>query len=131
MAVDLAQAIEGAIVGAVKGGILIWKGFKEGRAIKNASRHLDEMLRNPTWPYRNTSQLARILHDTTDDYSATRKILLDINARPNLRTDGSDTWVFEENWQWIPNPDHPGSLMVARNPDNTGKLKDGVKPGKK
>ncbi len=91
---------------------------------KRVAAMLDEMLRNPKYPFRTTKRLGRVFGDRTPELVATRAIL---SRMPGVRGNlgNTDSWINEDNWEW----DDSGALR--RTEDGQGILKPGIEPGLK
>ena len=90
---------------------------------KNVEEHLDEMLRNPRYAFRELRTLARVFGDDSPNLTVTKTILRSMGARRNLGE--ADVWIKEGNWV----KDDDG--RVHRDAKGMYVLKKGIHPGQK
>jgi hypothetical protein len=114
------QYLEDNIKGLGEAG-LDFLDYWQGRGgLRGAVRTVDRMLRDPKHPFLNIDSIANTIHDGSDNYAATVRILNYEGARQNYEESGPNTWIKREYWRW--NAD--GSL--ATNADGTGGLRSRI-----
>ena len=122
------EEVSGAVQGAIQGTAKVVQDIIDKRAdkrwLKKITADLDEMLRNPKWPYRSTKTLGRVFDDRSEDLAVTRAILARLpGVRHNLGD--ADSWINQDNWDWSEDG------KVARNSEGHGILKKGITAGQK
>jgi hypothetical protein len=117
---DIAEAVKD-LAGAVE---LLAMNLNDRQVQKTIAERLDEMFRNPKYPYRSTKVLGRAIGDRTPDLKVTRAILARLIGK-GVRRDfkGADTWVWPGNWVL------DDSGRIVRDQNNHGVLKPGFEPG--
>lgn len=115
--------LEGVIRGLGAVGLAFLEYWQSNGGLRQAVKRVRRMLRNPgQGAFRSEVIIARAIHDHSPDHANAIAILKYVGARPNLREDGSETWIKESNWQWT------ADGHVSRTPDGSPKLKWWVRP---
>jgi hypothetical protein len=95
--IGLGSIVKGAIEGLGKQARDWIDWWRNNKRQQQPMKILDEMLRHPKYRFRETSTLARAIHDTTTGHVVTVALLQHIGARHNLGK--KETWTKDDNWE--------------------------------
>jgi len=112
--IGLGSAVKGLISGLGEQARAWIDWWRKNRRDQQPARIISEMLRNPRFRFRETSTLARAIHDTTEGDVVTIAILKHLGARHNLGS--KDSWIVDDNWE--------------QDATGTWRLRSSVEPGR-